>query len=101
VVEDVAVACDRVIVLARGEKVFDGEPSLLTHEAEGKVWEIRMGPGKEESLPEDVMVVDQVPEEDGFSRARVLCSRPPVTQARAVSPNLQDGYLQLVGFRRE
>jgi ABC-type multidrug transport system ATPase subunit len=101
VVEDVAVACDRVIVLAKGEKVFDGEPSLLTHEAEGRVWEMRMGPGEEESLPEDAMVVDQVPEEDGFTLARVLCPRPPVAQARAVSPNLQDGYLRLVGFRTE
>jgi multidrug efflux pump subunit AcrB/ABC-type multidrug transport system ATPase subunit len=101
VVEDVAVACDRVIVLAKGEKVFDGEPSLLTREAEGRVWEMRMGPGEEASLPEDAMVVDQVPEEDGFARARVLCPRPPVAQAQAVSPNLQDGYLQLVGLRRE
>ena len=47
------------------------------------------------------MVVDQVPEEEGFTLARVLCPRPPVAQAQAVSPNLQDGYLQLVGFRRE
>jgi multidrug efflux pump subunit AcrB/ABC-type multidrug transport system ATPase subunit len=101
VVEDVAVACDRVIVLSRGEKVFDGEPSLLTREAEGRVWEIRMGPGEEGSLPEDAMVVDQVPEEDGFTLARVLCLQPPGAKARGVSPNLQDGYLQLVGLRRE
>jgi multidrug efflux pump subunit AcrB/ABC-type multidrug transport system ATPase subunit len=100
VVEDVAVACDRVIVLAGGEKVFDGEPSLLTREAEGKVWEIRIGPEEEEILPEDAFIVDQLPEEDGFSRARVLCSRPPLAQARAVTPNLQDGYLRLVGHRK-
>jgi ABC-type multidrug transport system ATPase subunit len=100
VVEDVAVACDRVIVLARGEKVFDGEPSLLTREAEGQVWEIRIGPGEEEILPEDAFIVDQVPEEDGFSKARVLCSTPPLAQAHAVTPNLQDGYLQLVGYRK-
>lgn len=99
VVEDVAVACDRVIVLAKGEKVFDGEPSLLTHKAEGKVWELRIGPGEEETLPEDAFIVDQVTEEDGFSKARVLCSRPPLPQARSVTPNLQDGYLQLVGYR--
>jgi multidrug efflux pump subunit AcrB/ABC-type multidrug transport system ATPase subunit len=101
VVEDVAVACDRVIVLSRGEKVFDGEPSLLTREAEGRVWEMRMEPEDEESLPEDAMVVDQVPEEDGFTLARVLCPQPPGAHARAMSPNLQDGYLQLVGLRRE
>jgi ABC-type multidrug transport system ATPase subunit len=99
VVEDVAVACDRVIVLAGGEKVFDGASSRLAREAEGWVWELRMGPGEEKTLPEDSLVVDQVPEEDGFSRARVLCSRPPLAGAQKVNPNLQDGYLRLVGYR--
>jgi multidrug efflux pump subunit AcrB/ABC-type multidrug transport system ATPase subunit len=99
VVEDVAVACERVIVLARGRKVFDGEPSRLAREAEGWVWELRMKPEEENALPEDALVVDQVPEEDGFSRARILCSRPPLEGAKQVAPNLQDGYLRLVGYR--
>lgn len=99
VVEDVAVACDRVIVLAGGEKVFDGEPSLLAREAEGWVWELRMRPGQEETLPEDALIVDQVPVEDGLSRARVLCSMQPLEGAERVAPNLQDGYLRLVGYR--
>ncbi len=99
VVEDVAVACDRVIVLAKGKKVFDGEPSQLAHEAEGKVWELRMGPAEAENLPEDALLVDQVPDEDGFSRARILCSRQPLSGAQEVVPNLQDGYLRLVGYR--
>jgi ABC-type multidrug transport system ATPase subunit len=99
VVEDVAVACDRVVVMAKGEKVFDGEPPHLAREAEGWVWELRMRPEEENNLPEDALVVDQVPEEGGYSRARVLCSRPPFPEAQKVSPNLQDGYLRLVGYR--
>jgi len=99
VVEDVAVACDRVIVMAKGEKVFDGEPPHLAREAEGWVWELRMRPEEENNLPEDALVVDQVPEEGGYSRARVLCSRSPFPEAQKVSPNLQDGYLRLVGYR--
>jgi multidrug efflux pump subunit AcrB/ABC-type multidrug transport system ATPase subunit len=99
VVEDVAVACDRVIVLARGEKVFDGEPSRLAREAEGWVWELRLKTGAEKTLPEESLVVDQVPEADGFSRARVLCKTPPLEGAKQVAPNLQDGYLRLVGYR--
>ena len=101
VVEDVAVACERVIVLARGKMVFDGEPSMLTREAEGKVWDLRLKPGEEESLPEDALIVDQLPEEDGSSRARVLCSRQPLLFAKEVEPSLQDGYLQLVGYGKE
>jgi multidrug efflux pump subunit AcrB/ABC-type multidrug transport system ATPase subunit len=101
VVEDVAVSCERVIVLAKGKMVFDGEPSMLTREAEGKVWDLRLQPGEEESLPEDALIVDQLPEEDGSSRARVLCPSQPLPFAKEVEPSLQDGYLQLVGYGKE
>jgi len=98
VVEDVAVACDRVIVLSGGRKVFDDKPYLLANEAEGKVWELKIKEGEENDLPQDAIVVDQIPEE-GFYNIRVLCSKIPSPEAKAISPDLQDGYLQLVGKR--
>jgi ABC-type multidrug transport system ATPase subunit len=101
VVEDVAVACERVIVLSKGEKVFDGEPILLASEAEGKTWEMRIREGEEENLPEDAIVVDQIPEDEGFYSIRVLNDETPSPDAKAVTPNLQDGYLQLVGTRKK
>jgi multidrug efflux pump subunit AcrB/ABC-type multidrug transport system ATPase subunit len=101
VVEDVAVACERVIVLAAGKMVFDGEPSMLASEAEGMVWEFRIRAGEEKDIRKDAMIVDQIPEDEGFYRARVLCSEPPLPQARSIPPSLQDGYLQLVGYGME
>ncbi|KPL17430.1 MAG: hypothetical protein AMS26_00985 [Bacteroides sp. SM23_62] len=98
VVEDVAVACERVIVLAAGKMVFDGEPSMLAREAEGMVWEFRIRAGEEEDIRKDAMIVDQIPEDEGFYRTRALCSEPPIPQARRIPPSLQDGYLQLVGY---
>jgi len=100
VVEDVAVACDRVIVLAGGEIVFDGEPSLLALEARGWVWELVLAPGEVDALPEGAKIVDQVPLEDGSSRARVLCDVRPLATAREAEPTLEDGYLRLVGESR-
>jgi ABC-type multidrug transport system ATPase subunit len=100
-VEDVEVACERVIVLAAGKMVFDGKPSMLAGEAEGMVWEFRIQAGEEKNIRKDAMIVDQIPEEDGFYRARALCSEPPLPQARRISPSLQDGYLQLVGYREQ
>ena len=44
VVEDVEVACQRVLVLARGRLLFDGEPGALADTASGRVWELRTGP---------------------------------------------------------
>jgi ABC-type multidrug transport system ATPase subunit len=46
VVEDAAVACERVIVLARGRVAFDGLPLGLSEQARGKVWEVVLAPGE-------------------------------------------------------
>ncbi len=101
VVEDVAVACERVIVLSKGKKVFDGEPGLLASVADGKTWEMRIREGEENNLPENAIVVDQAPEADGTYHVRILCHDAPAKDAKAVVPNLQDGYLELVGTRRK
>src|SRR5690606_13441975 len=42
VVEDVAVACERVIVMSRGRIVYDGAPADLAKLADGRTWEIRL-----------------------------------------------------------
>jgi ABC-type multidrug transport system ATPase subunit len=98
VVEDVEVACERVIVMARGKVVFDGPPPDLAGEAEGKTWVVNLPDGEEATLGEDAMVVDQVPDGDGTTRNRVLCEESPHESARPISPTLEDGYLWLVGL---
>jgi multidrug efflux pump subunit AcrB/ABC-type multidrug transport system ATPase subunit len=98
VVEDVEVACERVIVLARGKVVFDGEPSDLALEAKGRTWVVSLPEGAESTLREGAMVVDQVPEGDGTLRSRVLAESTPHDAAQSVAPTLEDGYLWLVGL---
>ncbi|UCF67407.1 MAG: efflux RND transporter permease subunit [Acidobacteriota bacterium] len=97
VVEDVAVACRRVIVLARGRIVFDGPPAELSERARGRVWQLVLRPGQEAALADAALVVDEVPLEDGSRRARVVCAVPPRADAVPTEPTLEDGYLWLVG----
>jgi multidrug efflux pump subunit AcrB/ABC-type multidrug transport system ATPase subunit len=99
VVEDVEVACERVIVLARGRIVFDGEPTDLAAAADGKVWVVTQDRGAEAELPEEALVVDQVPEGEGAVRCRILATERPLADAEGVAPTLEDGYLWLVGAR--
>ncbi|MXZ39406.1 MAG: ATP-binding cassette domain-containing protein, partial [Holophagales bacterium] len=96
VVEDVAVACDRVLVLSRGRMVFDGHPAALSREAEGRVWSWRTA-GEEEvpELPEGAVLADQKPEPDGTSSLRVLAAGRPDERATPAEPTLEDGYLWL------
>ena len=95
VVEDVEVACERVIVMARGSVVFDGPPPDLAHEAEGKIWTANLD--DPDKLPEGVMLVDQVPLASGASRCRMLSLERPHADAEPAAPSLEDGYLWLVG----
>jgi len=99
VVEDVAVACERVMVLARGQMVFDGPPAELVVGARGKAWEVTLTAEEQRRLSASVQITDQVPEGDGRLRLRVLCAEAPHPQARAVEPTLEEGYLMLVGER--
>jgi len=97
VVEDVEVACERVIVFAQGRIVFDGKPEDLAHEAVGRVWMLSLVEGQEDSLPSGAMIVDQVPDATGALRSRVLSEERPQESAEQAPPTLEDGYLWLVG----
>ena len=94
VVEDVAVACDRVLVMRKGKIVFDGEPARLAGEALGRVWQLRLPVDQEGGV--EGKVVDRVPEQDGTARLRLLSHTKPHPDAEPLEPTLEDGYLVLV-----
>jgi len=96
VVEDVAVACERVLVLAKGRLVFDGEPSELAKTAQGRVWEMRTASDAELVLPADALQAEVTPATDGSAVHRILASEKPSAAARPLEPSLEDGYLWLL-----
>jgi ABC-type multidrug transport system ATPase subunit len=97
VVEDVAVACERVLVLSEGRLVFDGSPLDLAEMAKGRVWKAKLSPEDESRVLERALIVDRVPEEDGSSRVRIISIAPPHPDAEPAEATLEDGYLLLVG----
>jgi ABC-type multidrug transport system ATPase subunit len=96
VIEDVAVACERVIVLAGGRLVFDGSPADLALEARGQVWELETDDDERPELPAGAQIVDQVPLPGGGSRLRILHAATPHADAAPAEPSLEEGYLRLV-----
>jgi ABC-type multidrug transport system ATPase subunit len=99
VVEDVAVACERVLVLARGRLLFDGRTADLHRAAEGRVWELRVDGDSEPVLAEPARVASRSSDE-GRDRLRILSPVPPHPEARPVEPTLEEAYLALLGEGR-
>ena len=96
VVEDVAVACERVLVLARGRLLFDGQPGELAATARGRVWEVRTASDVEPDLPPGAIRAEQTPAADGSAVHRVLATERPCNTATPLDAVLEDGYLWLL-----
>lgn len=96
VVEDVAVSCQRVIVMRQGRIVYDGSPEQLANLAAGRTWEVRLASGAHLEPSDSCKVVDQGPEAGGGSRMRILSAVSPHSGATAVEPGIEDGYLHLM-----
>lgn len=97
VVDDVAVACDRVLVLAGQSLQFDGAPSALSTYAEGKVWQVEEADDRGFELPDGAILVNETPTGGGNVRRRILANDAPSAGATASNANLEDGYLWLIG----
>jgi ABC-type multidrug transport system ATPase subunit len=96
VVEDVAVSCQRVIVMRRGRIVYDGSPDQLASLAAGRTWEFRLAAGVHAELSDTCKIVDQGPEAGGGARIRILSAECPHSDATPADPGIEDGYLQLM-----
>lgn len=99
VVEDVAVACQRVLVLAHGRLVFDGDPRELSSAALDKVWEVTRPAADELSLPTDAVLAEEAPGAAGTTVRRILAETPPTEDAKPLEARLEDGYLWLISQR--
>lgn len=96
VVDDVAVACKRVLVLSRGKLIYDGEPSNLSVRAKGSVWQVRVPEGQPLDLPNSAIRAAESPHADGTVVYRILCSDPPHPEAESIESSLEDGYIWLI-----
>ena len=95
VVEDVAAACERVIVIAKGELVFDGGTEELAHRATAKVWEVRTQQGIKPIIPTKSIRTHETPSADGKTVHRILTS-DYLDDAEPVNATLEDGYIWLL-----
>lgn len=98
VVEDVAISCERVLVIAKSRLRFDGSPSDLATNAEGKVWEQRIEQGQDKTLPDGAVLAEEAPDAAGDTVQRIISNERPSTDAKQLNPQPEDGYLWLLAM---
>ena len=96
VVEDVAIACERVLVMSESRLCFDGSPSDLAAIARGKVWETESVGQGDWTLPEGAILASEAPTLDGTVVVRrLIAAAAPEDANAALEPTPEDGYLWL------
>lgn len=96
VVEDVAISCERVLVIAKSRLRFDGTPTDLATNAVGRVWEKKIEQGHDKSLPEGAILAEEAPDASGDTIQRIIWSESPSEDAKQLDPRPEDGYLWLL-----
>ena len=96
VVEDVAIACDRVLVISDGHLVFDGGTDALADSATGRVWEMRTKADEKIALPEGSIRTHETPAADGSIVHRIIATGKPGDAAKVLQSTLEDGYMWLI-----
>ncbi|MYD46693.1 MAG: ATP-binding cassette domain-containing protein [Gammaproteobacteria bacterium] len=96
VVEDVAISCDRVLVIAKSRLRFDGSPTELAQKAIDKVWEVELEPGASFELPTEATLAEESPTPSGGKLQRIVAAVSPSERAKSIGPRPEDGYLWLL-----
>jgi ABC-type multidrug transport system ATPase subunit len=96
IVSDVEAVADDIAVLGQGRLRYRGTLEGLLRDARGKVWELVASADELPALRRRFLVSRAVRTPDG-ARVRVLATDRPVPDASPVDPDLEDGYLWMVG----
>ena len=96
VVEDVAISCDRVLVIAKSRLRFDGSPTELAQKATDKVWELELEPGTAFEIPTGASLAEESPTPSGGKIQRIIAEVSPNENSKSIKPRPEDGYLWLL-----
>jgi len=99
IVSDVEATATRIALIDKGRLVACSAPEELLERALGKVWEWVMPSAELQARKEGLLISGTLRRSDGV-RVRAVAAEPPVPQAEAVAPNLEDAYLMHMAASR-
>ncbi len=93
IVDDISQSCKELAVMHNGRVLYGGSPKELINEARGKVWNVLSTDGQRPNGGLEIVSTLQL--QDG-TQYRVIGQPTGYTNATAVEPSLEDGYMWLM-----
>lgn len=90
IISDIEAAASRIMILKRGDLLFNGTPEALLHNAEGYVWEYIL-PGSRVS--EEMQGIRSMVQTDRGMKVRQVSREKPFLNAACAKANLEDACL--------
>jgi ABC-2 type transport system ATP-binding protein len=95
IVSDVESTATDIAILHKGHLKARARPEELLQQMEGSVWEWMASSEELPALKQQFLVSGTMRRMEGVE-VRAVCEGQPCTEARAVTPNLEDVYLSMV-----
>src|SRR5258708_7506400 len=95
IVSDVEATATGIALIDQGRLLAYAAPEELLRRVEGKVWEWVIPSAELPAAREKWKISNAIRRADGV-HARVVSERPPVADAKAVPPSLEDAYLAVL-----
>lgn len=90
IVSDIEAAASSIILLKEGKVLYSGAPEEMLVKAVGKVWEYTLSKGE---VPAKNLPISALVQTANGVHVRVVSEERPATDAKAVTPSLEDACL--------
>ncbi|GKU76417.1 ABC transporter ATP-binding protein [Paenibacillus sp. L3-i20] len=95
IISDIESSCEKVAVLNRGNVMYQGTTAGLTDKARGLIWEFQVPYSEYDKIEKEYVIISSRREMND-AIFRVVAATLPHTNAVAVQPTIEDGYMAVI-----
>lgn len=92
IISDIEAIADQIAIISKGRLLTKSDPALLLRNVQGKVWSVIIHDQDIQEARARWTISGTIRREEGL-QLRIVSDKPPLPQAKAVSPSLEDAYL--------
>lgn len=92
IVGDISSSCKNMALMNRGQVSFYGSPQDMLHEAEGKVWRIKVSADELHEIDKQYPIISTIPSGTGWE-VQIVADKVVGYEAESYPPNLEHAYV--------